>query len=302
MQSSGVIRPSHSPWRAQVLVVTNKESGKRRMCIDYSQTINLFTDLDAYPLPSIESLVNKLSLYKVFSTFDLKSAYHQIPIQESDKIYTAFEACGKLWEFNRIPFGVTNGVPQFQRVIDDIVMKEGLKDTYPYLDNVTIGGYGMKLNQSKTVSSISEICILGYCVGGNKIRPDPERLRPLLKFPAPTDSKSLKRALGMFAYYAKWITNYSDKIVHLKNSKTFPLTTEALKEYEVLKMDIAKASLQAIDENCPFVVECDASEVAISATLNQAGRPVAFMSRTHRGSERHYPAMEKEATAIIESV
>ena len=181
-------------------------------------------------------------------------------------------------------------MPQFQRVIDDIVMKEGLKDTYPYLDNVTIGGasqeehdhnvqrfldaitrYGMELNQSKTVSSVSEIRILGYCVGGNKIRPDPERLRPLLEFPAPTDSKSLKRALGMFAYYAKRITNYSDKIVHLKNSKTFPLTTEALKEYEALKMDIAKASLQAIDENCPFVVECDASKVAISATLNQAG-------------------------------
>ena len=31
-------------------------------------------------------------------------------------------------------------MPQFQRVIDDIVMKEGLKDTYPYLDNATIGG------------------------------------------------------------------------------------------------------------------------------------------------------------------
>ena len=84
--------------------------------------------------------------------------------------------------------------------------------------------------------------------------------------------------------------------------KTLPLTTEALKEYEASKKDIAKASLEAIDENCPFVVECDALEVAILATLNQAGRPLIFMSWTLRGSERHYPAMEKEATAIIESV
>ena len=77
---SGIIRPSNSPWRAQILVIRNKESQKRRLCIDYSQTINLYTLLDAYPLPKIETLVQQLSKYKLFSTFDLKAAYHQIPI------------------------------------------------------------------------------------------------------------------------------------------------------------------------------------------------------------------------------
>ena len=37
-------------------------------------------------------------------------------------------------------------------------------------------------------------------------------------------------------------------------------------------------------------------------TLNQAGRAVAFMSRTLRGSERRYPVVEKEATAIVEAI
>ena len=36
--------------------------------------------------------------------------------------------------------------------------------------------------------------------------------------------------------------------------------------------------------------------------LNQGGRPAAFMSRIFQGSERHYPAFEKEATAIIQAV
>ena len=77
---------------------------------------------------------------------------------------------------------------------------------------------------------------------------------------------------------------------------------KAVRDFEEIKEDIAKASLAAIDENLPFIVECDASEVAVSATLNQGGRPVAFMSRTLHASERHYPAVEKEATAIIEAV
>ena len=41
LHSAGIIRPSVSPWKAQVLVVNNKEYGKKRLCVDYSQTINL---------------------------------------------------------------------------------------------------------------------------------------------------------------------------------------------------------------------------------------------------------------------
>lgn len=72
----GVIEPSNSPWRAQVLVV-REENHKERMVVDYSQTINKFTMLDAYPLPRIEEIIAKVSANEVFSTIDLESAYPQ---------------------------------------------------------------------------------------------------------------------------------------------------------------------------------------------------------------------------------
>ncbi|KRX60337.1 Retrovirus-related Pol polyprotein from transposon gypsy [Trichinella sp. T9] len=88
-----IIEESCSPWRAQALVVTS-DNHKKRMVIDYSQTINRFTLLDAYPLPKINDMVQALSKYRFFSTVDLKTAYYQIPINARDKPYTAFEAGG----------------------------------------------------------------------------------------------------------------------------------------------------------------------------------------------------------------
>jgi len=54
--SEGIIERSNSPWRAQVVVTTN-ENHKKRMCIDYSQTVNKVTLLDGYTLPRMQDIV-----------------------------------------------------------------------------------------------------------------------------------------------------------------------------------------------------------------------------------------------------
>ena len=105
----------------------------------------------------------------------------------------------------------------------------------------------------------------------------------------------------MFAYYATWIPNFSDKIQPLVNASSFTLDESALSAFDLLNKELERATLQSNDESQPFVVKSDASEVCVSATLYQCGRPVAFMTRTLQGSELHYPPIEKEATAIIEA-
>ena len=320
--AEGIVEPSSSPWRAQVVIVKDEfDRHKKRMCVDYSNTVNLFTELDAYPLPRIDTLVNKLASYRVFSTFDLKSAYYQLPLSEEDKPFTAFEADGRLYQFTCIPFGVTNGVATFQRAIDKFVDEENLINTFVYLDNITVAGktqaehdecvksfleaaqrQQLTLNEKKSVCSVNTISVLGYEIGGGLVRPDKSRLQPLLDLEIPTNKASLIRTLGMFAYYAKWIPRFSDRIRPLNKAKQFPLDTRACEAFHDLKQLLVKAALHCPDNTKPYVIECDASDVAISATLNQFGRPVAFMSRTLNRHETHYPAIEKEATAVIEAV
>ena len=113
---------------------------KARMVVDYSRTINKFTILDAYPLPNIGTLVQSMAKYKIFSSLDLRSAYHQVVLHSDDRQYTAFEACGKLYQFTCMPFGLTNAVAAFQRIIDQFIQVNALVGIHAYVDNIYVGG------------------------------------------------------------------------------------------------------------------------------------------------------------------
>ena len=77
---------------------------------------------------------------------------------------------------------------------------------------------------------------------------------------------------------------------------------KALNAFKSLKNKLVSAAPQIIDENVPFVVETDALDNAISVSLNQHDRPVAFFSRMLTKNERHHSSVEKEATAIVEAI
>ena len=196
--------------------------------------------------------------------------------------------------------------------------------TYAYLDNIAVCGRddcdynnnlnslfnaakceGLTFNKSKFLFSRKEIDLLGYRLSHYKIKPDPERLRPLMQLSLPTSKSELQRNIGMYSYYAKWIKKFSQKIRPLVQSNlasSFPLSKEASDNFETFRNDLAAAFLTSIDEKLPFVVECDASEHTLAATLNQGRKPVAFHSRTFSSNESRYSIVEKEAAAIIDAV
>ena len=315
-----IIEPSSSPWHAQVVVTAN-ERHKKRMVVDYFQTINHFTNLDAYPLPHIDEQINEIAKNRVFSAIDLKDAYYQIPLRNEEKCFTAFEAAGKLYQYKIIPFGVTNGVACFQRVMDEFISNNKLHGIYAYLDNLTVCGrdqdkhdanlsrfldaakkHNLKFNDQKCTICTTSIKLLGYKVNNGEIRPDPDRLHPLRDIPVPKNLSAQKKFMGLFAYYSKWIRGSSGKIKPLASNTSFPMPQSALNAFQQLKNEIEECVVCAIDKSLPFTIETDASEQAIAATLNQGGRPVAFFSRSLQKSELHHHPVEKEAYASVEAL
>ena len=83
--------------------------------------------------------------------------------------------------------------------------------------------------------------------------------------------------------------------------KSIPFDDNAVGAIKVFKDDLSSAALGVIDEKLSFVLETDASENAIFATLNQQDRPVAFFFRMLNTNERQHVSVEQEAWAIVEA-
>jgi len=88
MLQHNIIEPAASPWASNVVLV-RKKNDEYRFCVDY-RGVNSATYQDAYQLPHIETCLNSLDGSSWFSTLDLRSGYHNIPIKETDSDKTAF--------------------------------------------------------------------------------------------------------------------------------------------------------------------------------------------------------------------
>lgn len=69
MIKAKIIRPSVSTWASPIVLVAKKD-GSVRFCVDYRKD-NSKSTFDAYPMPRVEELFEKIGPAKVISTLDL---------------------------------------------------------------------------------------------------------------------------------------------------------------------------------------------------------------------------------------
>ena len=113
--AQNVIVESHSPYAAPVVIVRKKDGGIR-LCVDYRR-LNAKTIGDAYPLPRIQESFDALVGAQFFSTLDLASGYHQIAMRPDDQHRTAFVTPMGLFEYTRMPMGLSSAPATFQRLM-----------------------------------------------------------------------------------------------------------------------------------------------------------------------------------------
>ena len=135
MLDSEVIRRSKSPWSFPVVIV-DKKDGSKRFCVDFRR-LNKITKKNSYPLPLIDDILALLGKAKFFTSLDLKSGYWQVSMEEKDKEKTAFACHRGLFEFNVMPFGLSNAPAVFQELMS-VVLQDCEDFSTAYLDDIMI--------------------------------------------------------------------------------------------------------------------------------------------------------------------
>nr|GFB47026.1 putative reverse transcriptase domain-containing protein [Tanacetum cinerariifolium] len=119
---------ARAPYRSPVLFVKKKD-GPFRMCIDYRE-LNKLTVKNRYPLPRIDDLFDQLQGSSVYSKTDLRLGYHQLRVREQDVSKIAFRTRYGHYEFQVMPFRLTNAPAVFMDLINRVCK--------PYLDKFVI--------------------------------------------------------------------------------------------------------------------------------------------------------------------
>jgi hypothetical protein len=165
-----VIEPSTSEWSSPIVLVP-KPDGSMRLCNDF-RGVNAISTFDAYPMPCVDELLERLGKAKFITALDLMKGYWQVPVALEDRPKTAFTTWEGLFQYVRMPFGLHGAAATFQHLMDDVVIHS--EDWYSHLlclpaVLVSLEATGLTANPNKCCLGLSKTEYLGYTVGNGKI-------------------------------------------------------------------------------------------------------------------------------------
>jgi len=331
MLDMGIVRQSSSPWASPIVVVP-KPDGSIRFCADYRK-LNKVTKMDAYPIPSMERMIEKVARAKYISTLDLTKGYWQIPLEESTIEKSAFITSNHFLEFLVMPFGMKTAPATFQRMMSEVVLK-GLDFANAYIDDVEIDSsdsfsqhliqlrqvlerlrfYKLNARPTKCKIAMRTVDFVGHKVGGDQIKPRDALVQAINKFPRPETKQKMRSFLGLVNYYRKFIPHFSERasvLTDLTKAK-LPNKISWSEQHEVAFRDLKNALtgppvLRPPHWDEPFIVQVDASNRALGAILcqrdqNDDEHPIVYASRKLQPREEKLSTTEKECLAIVWAV
>ncbi|KAL0150485.1 hypothetical protein M9458_054302 [Cirrhinus mrigala] len=321
-----VLEPvSVSKWATPIVPVLKKDGGIR-ICGDFKVTVNPVLSAEQYPLPHINDLFAGLTGGQKFSKIDLNQAYLQMHVEEQSRELLTINTHKGLFQYNRLPFGITSTPSLFQRAMDQILV--GLPGVVCYLDDILVTGtdneshlqnldatlnrlkeYRLRVRKDKCEFFQSAVEYLGHVIDASGLHTSPSKVKAIVDAPTPKNVSQLRSFLGLLNYYGRFIPNIATllKPLHklLCHENSWRWSTECQETFKRAKETLLKSkALTHFDPALPIQLACDASPYGVGAVLshimpNGQEKPIAFASRSLSKAETNYAQIECEELSIV---
>jgi hypothetical protein len=334
---AGVIQRSKATYWSQVHLAP-KPDEKWRFCIDYRKLNSTTYPTEGHPLPRIDHMLQRLGRRKAkyFGVIDLTAGYHQVPLAPEAIPLTAFICFMGIFEFLRVPFGLTNACSYFQHFIAVVVLAELMYIICEaYVDDIIVSGqeedefvsnveavfikfdkHHIKVNPKKIKLGLSQVECVGHVVDKDGVHFSRSKLDSVLNFKRPEYAAQMKSFLGLANYFRDHVRNYSDLSRPLNDMVSMnpynrrnklDWTSDTIVAFDALRQAIHECpKLFFLVEGAPIHLYTDASDYGIGAYLCQLIDdkfvPIAFISRTLNTGQRKWSTPEKECYAIYYSL
>lgn len=330
----GVVEESESPFASQCVIV-KKENGGFRLTQDF-RALNAQTELDPYPFPSIDCIINAFGGMKSFSKIDLKDGFWQVGLTPETVRYTAFVLpCGH-FQLTRLPQGWRNSPPKFQRIMNKVLgelVQSGR--VFVYIDDIIVGAetdqenwrltlevldwldrHGLRISVDKCEFAVSAVVFLGRKIDGYTKTTKQESIDRLKGMRKPFDQHTVRCFTGLTGHFRTYIDRYGDLVRPLDELKRkdvpFVWTDRCEESYQrLVELITSNPVLCVPSRRLDFELSADASYYGTGAVLYQTylERPrgqqkcvIGYQSHTFTRPERNYTVTEKEALAVITAV
>jgi hypothetical protein len=322
----GFIRASASPAASPVLFV-KKPGGGLRFCVDY-RALNAITVKNRYPLPLVTETLARLSKAQFFTKLDVIAAFNRLRMAEGDEWKTAFRTRYGLFEYNVVPFGLSNAPSAFQHFINDVLHEHLDEFCSAYIDDILIYSNdlrshrkhvrwvlealqkaGLQIDIEKCEFHVQEVIYLGLIISTDGIRMDPRKIKAVREWETPQNVKDIQAFIGFANFYRRFVKDFSKIAAPLlyltRKDVPFTWSVECERAFQDLKNRFCSAPiLMRFDPDKGILLETDASDFVSAGVLSQRDdlgvlRPVAYFSKKHSAAECNYEIYDKELLAII---
>lgn len=335
MIRQGVLKEAESPHNSVVVPVPKANSDELRITVNF-KPLNRFIETPQVSMPCNEDIQSTLHGMQIFGAGDLRSYYHQIPLDEESQKFTAITVGRKQYVYKRLPMGVSSAPfiahTMMSRILGPVQVEDTdgnvVAGTMIFLDDVllyatgqvefdellgrvlcTLVDKGFTLKAAKCNFGVPSVSFLGLVVSAKGLSISPDRMDALEDMARPTTPKMLKSFLGRTGFVRTFIPHYSTMIAPLQDllkggSKAWKWSEQTEAAYDNVLKAVRTSGVRAFcDYKKPLCMITDAGNDGAAAMLfqfdAQGKRVLGFASKAWNETERKWTTFEHELAAIL---